>query len=437
MLGVTSGANVPDAAGSRDRRSVFGTSAAPPAEAPRPPQTAKVWRAVSACHARAACHLALARQGSQPLARPAARRGGAAVDQRAYPVRQERRAARSARAVRLQRQSAIGSLCTAHWSTAAHTALAAKYETVVVDGIRIKRKVTEQQPLPVRPRARARLRSLPPSPVSERAPQSPPPPPPPPPSWLAGPPSGALPPFPPQCTAELHGELAEVGAVPERTRLAELLQRLVLSTYNRWADWAVGAAPGGAAAAADHVLMAVADTLAQWEASASAAVAAGQLQLQPDVAAAAAAGAAARLVAQRDALVAEEAAWKALEAASVAEAERASVAAATGAAPPGADGAQPPAPQAAAAAVAAAVADVAAGSCAGELRAAVAAAELKLELHADGVAALVTGADMLASRAEAAAAALASALAEAEMRQLAAPPAGAASPRQLLRLLAA
>lgn len=266
--------------------------------------------------------------------------------------------------------------------------------------------------------------------------QEPPPPPPPPSAWLQ--PSGAasVPPFPELSLSELHTELPPPDSLPEAARLRDLLRRLVLSAYNSWSDWAGPGSGTSGSQQRSHILGAVADSLAEWEQAAGRALDVGGIQLAPDVAAARAEGSLARLTAQRDALLAEEAAWHALQAAAAAEDETA--AAADASARDGEEGADigVPAP-AEAAAVATALQDVARGSCLGALRAAVEAAQLRLELHADGVAALVTSADLLASRAEAAAAQLARGLAQAEMLALAAPQEAAGSPRALLRALTA
>lgn len=188
---------------------------------------------------------------------------------------------------------------------------------------------------------------------------------------------------------------------------------------------------GSATPAAElaRVPAAVADALAEWAERVDAACTSGAIAFAPAAgvsASAAAAATAERLRQQRDAWLAEEAAWTQLAAdgqAQVAAAE-AAVAAAEPQAPPGAEPA--------AAAAAAAVAAVAAGTVEGTLSAVVAEAARRLELQVDAVAALVTSADVLASRADAACATLAGALAEAELAVFAA----AGSPRQLLRSLA-
>jgi hypothetical protein len=186
---------------------------------------------------------------------------------------------------------------------------------------------------------------------------------------------------------------------------------------------------GSATPAAElaRVPAAVADALAEWAERVDAACTSGAIAFAPAAGVSASAAATAeRLRQQRDAWLAEEAAWTQLAAdgqAQVAAAE-AAVAAAEPQAPPGAEPA--------AAAAAAAVAAVAAGTVEGTLSAVVAEAARRLELQVDAVAALVTSADVLASRADAACATLAGALAEAELAVFAA----AGSPRQLLRSLA-
>ena len=195
---------------------------------------------------------------------------------------------------------------------------------------------------------------------------------------------------------------------------------------------AAAAAEAGAAAPAAalaSVPAAVADALGEWQHRVEAACADGTLHFAPPAGAASAAAAAAtaeRLRQQRDAWLAEEAAWTQLAADSAAQvaAAEAALAAAEPQLPPGAEPA--------AAAAAAAVAAVAAGTVEGTLNACVADAARRLELQVDAVAALVTGADVLASRADAACSTLAGALADAELGVFAA----AGSPRQLMRALA-
>jgi hypothetical protein len=200
------------------------------------------------------------------------------------------------------------------------------------------------------------------------------------------------------------------------------------SVFHSAATALAAAGAPAAAAAAVRVPAMIADALAEWQLQVEAAAVSGALRFAATSAgganaapAASDAAAAARLAAQRDAWAAEEAAWLALAADADADAAAAAEAAA-----------QLTLPAPAAAAAAAAVASIAAHSAEGTLSSCVADAARRLELQVDAVSALVTGADVLAARADVACTALAGALADAELGAFKA----AGSPRQLLLQLA-
>ena len=222
------------------------------------------------------------------------------------------------------------------------------------------------------------------------------------------------------------------GALSEGDRLRALCEYLsAVELHSARAHFAAGNASGGAACSlCVQAPLAVADCLASWQAAVEAACADGSVRFAatqpPD-------GAAQRLGALRDAWAQEEAAWLALQAdADVAAATAAAAAAQEATAPDQADTQLLMEQQAA---VDAAVMRVCSGSALGTLRKAVEEAHLRLELQSDGVAALLTGADVLASRAESACGALTASLQAAENRALAVQPDD--SPRAILRALAA
>lgn len=227
------------------------------------------------------------------------------------------------------------------------------------------------------------------------------------------------------------------AALPPQERLQAICEAVasaeIAAASATFLTAAAAAAEAGRVAPAEalaRVPAAVADALAEWQLGVEAACVSGALRFAPPPGASVAATTGARLREQRDAWLAEEAAWAQLlqegqaQAAAAHEALQAAAAAAEPQLPPGAEPA--------AAAAAAAVAAVAAGSVEGSLSACVADAARRLELQVDAVAALVTSADVLAARADAACGALAGALADAELGVFAA----AGSPRQLMRAMA-
>jgi len=217
------------------------------------------------------------------------------------------------------------------------------------------------------------------------------------------------------------------GALSEGDRLRALCEYLsAVELHSARAHFAAGNASGGAACSLGvQAPLAVADCLASWQAAVEAACADGSVRFAatqpPD-------GAAQRLSALRDAWAQEEAAWLALQG----DADAAAAAAQEATGPDQADTQMLMEQQAA---VDAAVLRVCSGSALGTLRKAVEEAHLRLELQSDGVAALLTGADVLASRAESACGALTASLQAAENRALAVQPDD--SPRAILRALAA